>query len=331
VPAPTNDKTYQYNYNNRVVDTGVAIDDNRTMLLGIKNALIGFATLPWTVSGSSNSVASGMDATDRWATVADLIWGNGPPLSWIVLRQTGIAAKCEVLIALRANASNGNRLLIRISPAAGFGTANGGTNGSTTTVPTAIDQFSAGSTDTDLQWARVAVGEDRIWNVMQSTDGQVTRVFTRCPTTGKYNWMFRLEKGKNPKAAWTNPVFGNHFYLDGGAWDYSTMTSVATTQGASNGGSGIALYWTGEGTANGLISTQNVGVDQYGLDYDISKVGLYCDDSPDRGFRSRQFDLWLVPIGALDGQTAPTSPDTKTHIVVGDTLMPNDGTSPVLV
>lgn len=58
---PTKAKTWQYNVNQAVALQGSIIATSRRLWRTIKNSLIGFATLPWTVRGSSDSVAAGME------------------------------------------------------------------------------------------------------------------------------------------------------------------------------------------------------------------------------------------------------------------------------
>jgi len=91
--VPTNQKTWPTTYLNQAVAAqGSADATSKLLIRTLKNSLIGFASNPWTVRGSSNSVAAGMDQVDRWSANSNLVWNSeGSAHSWIVLRQTGIA------------------------------------------------------------------------------------------------------------------------------------------------------------------------------------------------------------------------------------------------
>ena len=101
MPLPTLDKTWQFSVNNRIAadstTTGGANDgtnDRKNLLLGIKNALIGFASNPWTVSGSSGAVAGtgAMDSVDRWTSISEMLSTatTSTDRSWIVLTQSAV-------------------------------------------------------------------------------------------------------------------------------------------------------------------------------------------------------------------------------------------------
>ena len=86
--APGLVKTWQIEGDNLVPTDSTIYIERKTLLLGIINKLIGFGSNPMTVIGSNNATASGMDAVNRWATIADL--NNN---SWIVLQQAGIKSQ----------------------------------------------------------------------------------------------------------------------------------------------------------------------------------------------------------------------------------------------
>src|SRR5574338_1505169 len=96
---PTLIKTWQIVRNVSIPSLGSTLAHSRRIWKTIKDQMIGFGSNPWTVRGSSNSVAAGMDSVDRWAADANLVWGGGTH-SWIVLRQNQIATNYEVCIDL---------------------------------------------------------------------------------------------------------------------------------------------------------------------------------------------------------------------------------------
>jgi hypothetical protein len=322
----TNEKTWQHNLDNTVTASGTPLDDNRTVLRSIKNALKGFSASPWTVIGSSDATTSGMDGVDRWVVDTDLTFNFGVR-SWIVLQQSGIAAKCQLLIDLSPGGNaNGNKLNAYLSPAAGFGTANGGTDGSTSARPTATDDYLISYTS---EWT-TALDVDRVWSVQQSTDGQCTRVFLYIPSSNKYTTRIQIEKAKTPIISWVRPVFATFIYsATVSPWSSSTIFGLDVLFGTSNAGSYFAGRNTAEGVEGGTLSVVLAGLNSYSGTYSASPVGILCTDTPDRGRHGQVFDMWAVSQATTDGTTAPAN-NTKTHRVVGDMLLPNNGTSPVV-
>lgn len=90
----------------------------------------------WTVLGSSDSVASGMDGVDRWGATFDpakLVFSAGGARSWIVLRSPVVVSGGQnryTYLLLTCNVAAGSSVTMRVASAAPTG------NGSTTTDPT---------------------------------------------------------------------------------------------------------------------------------------------------------------------------------------------------
>ena len=135
--APALVKTWQIEPDILIPVGASNLVERRQAMLAIVNNLIGFASNPMTVIGSGNGVTSGMDGTNRWAAESDLV--NN---SWIVLQDAQVNAKFQICIHLYSvwTASNACNIQIVVSRLAGFGTANGGTNGSSSSRPTATDE-----------------------------------------------------------------------------------------------------------------------------------------------------------------------------------------------
>jgi hypothetical protein len=195
---PTLSKTWQFNVNNAQAAQGTALADHRKLLRAIKNALIGFATNAWALRYSCNSTTAGTagDGVDRWSSDTDLVWANaGTAHSWVVLRQTGIATNFEMLISCEAANGSGNTLTLVISPSAAF------TGGSTTARPTATDEIVLIS---NVAWSGIGSADLSLrWSVMQSTDGQCTRVII-C-NSGAVSAYWIIDKPANPTTGWSNP------------------------------------------------------------------------------------------------------------------------------
>src|SRR5215216_3611359 len=122
---PALSKTWQFSLNTIVTAQGTADNNLRAYLRQVKNAMKAFGSSPWTVVGSSNGVAFSVnDGVDRWTANADM-----PDSSWLILKQTGIAANWQLLF--HRVSTFGCQYFI--SPSAGF------TGGGALTRPTATD------------------------------------------------------------------------------------------------------------------------------------------------------------------------------------------------
>lgn len=223
MPAPVHEKTWQFQLDN-LVTASDALTEKRTCLLGIVNHLVGFGSAPLTVIGSSDGTAHGMDATNRWSSISNLVVG-----AWIVLQDTGIAPKFQ--IALRIVTASGGVLNVEYaySYAAGFGTANGGTDGNATTRPTATDQqvlvassdFTASTASNQLRWY--------IW---RSTDGQQSRIMVRNVTNATWRAHIAWGRPKNRAELWDSNYYVL-FYTTGLTPPDATSTIIRTHKAGS--------------------------------------------------------------------------------------------------
>lgn len=288
-------KTWQFNVNNAQAAQGTPLADNKMQLLAIKNALIGFGTQPWTVVSSSNSVTA--SNADNWSTVANLVWNSpGSAHSWIVLKQTGIGSNFQVLIACDVASATGASGSIKISPSTGF------TGGTTTANPTAADSFNLINVASFLTLSADAALR---WSVMQSTDGQCTRIFGFSGGSLLYYGMF--EKGAN--ATGGTPGATNSGW---GHWIVSAPSFAGTT---SQNGINAATVPSYESTANISIASEVDGA------WDIFPVGIACTATV--GARGRLFtlqDVWFSSSGIAAGDTFPaTGSPTSQFIVIAGT------------
>lgn len=278
---PTLSKTWQFNVNNQNAAQGSVILCNRRLLMSLKNALIGFGSSPWVVRGSSNSVAGAMDSVDRWVTDSNLIWANdGVAHAWIVLRQTGLATNAELLISCNQAAVNGNQATITFSPSAGF------TGGSNTTNPTATDAFACiANTNFGAVTADIAIR----WSVMQSTDGQCTRILVY--QAGSPLMFYVFDKATNVGSGWTNPVV------------------VATQPNTSP-----ALLVMSSRVSPTLIATISMGAEtvqgatvanELSGDWPMIPIGLSSATVGARGRHGSLFDIWQASNSLVTGDTYP--------------------------
>lgn len=198
-----------------VVVSGTSSEDlAKNALFQIKDAFTTFNQNPWTISGSCDSSTSGMDGTDRWSTAGNLVYRTtgGTAFSWVVLNQPQINPKFSVLFGLdNTSASDPNRfdLYMAISPSEGFGAAEGGTDGSTTVLPTATDQHVLNGTTTSW-YGDWAANFGTMMSCISSTDGEVTRVIASDESTGIPFMRMNFEVPRLPDPTWENPCVYSH-------------------------------------------------------------------------------------------------------------------------
>lgn len=281
---PTLQKTWQYNVNVAQAATGTALATNRALIRAIKNALIGFATLPWTVRYSCDSVTAGSagDAVDRWDSDTDLVFATAPSAhSWIVLRQTGIASAFELLISMPVAAGTGTNITMELS-------ATGFSGGSTTARPTASDSVSLFSGQ-----AFSASDVSYRWNVWQSTDGQCTRI--AIAYSSNFTFLVVIDKPSNATAGWTNPYYGFANYNSSGVLVTSFVSAAATGKMRSGSTTGNVTYMI-EGIANNITVDTTIGnlANEIDSSWDMWPLSIASYTTGVRGRHGNAVDLWMV-------------------------------------
>lgn len=212
----------------------------KNALFQIKTAFTTFNSNPWTVAGSSNSTAAGMDATDRWSSTADLTYraSTGTAFSWVVLNQPQINPNFQVLFGMdNTSASDASRfdLYISVSPSAGFGSVASGTNGSTTALPTAVDEHVLNTT-TSTWYGGTVPSNASMLTCISSTDGECTRVIATRETTGLDVMRMNFEVPKNPHVSWYEPCVYGHNYQNA-----NTVFRREEWQSTTTGGWGVTV------------------------------------------------------------------------------------------
>lgn len=142
----------------------------RRMLRELKDRCV--ASVPGcTITGSSDGVAAGMDAVDRWDADADLVWGEDPtPHSWIVLRFANMGG-AELLIDLWVNlADDSTQALFEWAPSGGY------TGGSNTARPTSTTGTGGTSALFQTQHNDDTTRYDLALHVLYTDDGEQLRV-----------------------------------------------------------------------------------------------------------------------------------------------------------
>ena len=185
------------------------VNGEKNVLFAIKAAFTTFNANPWTVIASCDSSSFSMAGTDYWVGAGNLVYRNNSndPHSWIVLQQANINAKFQICISLDdtlAADANRSNVTVTFSPVAGFGVANGGTDGSLIQKPTATDEVGLDGVD----WMNAVGAVNMVLSVLESSDGQCTRLVAAVQSTGVPVSTWGFEVPKSPNAGWANPAIG---------------------------------------------------------------------------------------------------------------------------
>ena len=335
---PTIQKTWEFDLNGLVLQNNTvangAHQDRRELILAIKEVLINNGnttfTSPWTVVSSSNASTAG--AADNWNSLSDITWrdedSTGTPFSWIVLRQTGISATFELLIALESDTvtDDGSQIYASVAQA-GF------TGGNTTTAPTATDERVLRDDDGTSagHWGSGADGTspgNYRYHIMMSSDGDCTRVlmFTDTIVTGL--WLFDVPD--NPVSGWTNPYVAMIYGENNSSTNicsYETWNETATARGRYSGAD-TTMFFSSEGLANALLGEFFLA-NQLDNTWIATEMGVASQTSTFTGIMGSMFDLWWgAGFNASEG-TGRYYPETgtKLYVQVKDMIFPWDGSS----
>lgn len=289
---PVLDKIWQFDVNNELTSLGSAVFDNAQFLIGIKDAMKGFASNPWTVVASSDSVVA--DGNDNWSDpTTDVVFAvSGSPHSWIQLRQTGIDTNFEILIDCPSG--GGLDLTLVMSPKIGF---TGGTN---LIRPTASDEVIV---IFDARWFSSVTTFDVRYHVMQSEDGECTRIIGYPSTLTGPQMMWVIDKVKDPVAGWTTPAFVSA--------DRSTTSGRYAllyqddqyTLGYQNGRFNIYLTCESYESTGGALGEKIITMNDIDGTFPIMPIGIYSKTPGNRGRHGSVHDLWWGSTGVSDLET----------------------------
>ena len=326
---PTLDLTWQESVTS-VAAQGTALACSQVLLLTIVNALLGFASSPPQVRGSSNSTAASLLAvsatgpgTNNWTSSTNLVWAiAGTAHSWIVLRQAGWGNGTypEIMISC-VNGTTG-LLTVRASPSAGF------TGGSTTADPTATD-----SVPLLVNGSFGVTGSNQAYvaSVWQDTTGKCTRIGIGVGAAAATSGYIAWETAKNPVSGWSNPVF---FGAVGTNSSSNQLTSnnflhnIGPWQTVINGNL-LDLFWTGESYGGGtLVTTGLLAPNDLSSSYPAAPIGLFVTPGGsgsslfDRGRHGMIYDLWW---GTSSVTNASPYAGAAAHAFVqfGECIFPN--------
>ena len=320
MPTPSLSKTWQHNVNN-VVTSQAELPWSRDFLFRIKQALTGFATLPWTVINSSNGVDVG---GDRWAGPGSLVWNTGAH-SWIILQQPGTGG--QLCIDLDYAVSNVERAYMRWSPGGLFA------GGSITARPVATDEINPNQSLQNY-WSgnQTITPNQTVFNVHHSTDGSVTRITlmrdSRC------FGIWRFEALKQARAAHTNPSIAQVYAPSSGAEILvGTMKTAACYTDKDGSGTRVTLRLTGLSAAGSGFLTDAVEggvIEEWDSEYWALEEHWYSSEVGHRGPKGSAFDSWIGQYQVHEtGDTMPTAV-AREFYAVGPYVWPwvGDGTIP---
>jgi hypothetical protein len=324
---PVLDKTWQFDVNNVIAALGSALATARSALrTAVKDVLIGFGSSPWTVQGSSNSVTAGMDAVDRWAADANLVWANaGSAHSWIVLRQTGIATNFELCMDLIGADANGASAAWVMSPSAGF------TGGTTLNRPTATDEVVL----TGTNWGGTSINAQIVTHLMQSTDGQCTRIVICRASTAVA--LLQFDVPKNPVTGWVNPSCGLAVTSNNGNEQPTVVVLNSSGSGTGRGyqagtTSILSFFYAIEGyKGSGSMSTLQTVANDINAEWPMLPTSLVGNGGSagaiagGRGAMGDVFDMWFgLTTTIVTGDTYPSGA-SRQFAQFGDVILPWDG------
>jgi hypothetical protein len=314
-------KTWQLTPN-IVADTGTG--QAATMFRAIKDALLGFGTLPWTCQGSSDSSTAALDGVDRLTSNGAIVAASSGAHSWIVLKQP--ATGLQVCIDWLTTHGNVYYISVVISVAAGF------TGGTITARPTATDEIEIRND----YWHYPTEAWVHVTHVLHSTDGKNTRIVAQVFNGGTDNRALLWEFGRagSPITEWTTPLIGCIVNLEfestsiwpllapraGTPYFYGKAPSGTTMQmfAVAPGSFLLNKPATVTGGADALVDP-NVPVLSDG-DYPLHELGLVSITSSCKGKHGKLVDLWGT-IGANDGYFV--SPDRERALLsIGGLVFP---------
>lgn len=340
--APVKTRTWQYDVNQVIVGETTqaggptdAPEYRKRLLLAIKDSMIGFATLPWTVEGSAsyNDAAGAMDATDRWVDIDDIrfVSGTSSQRSWIVLENAALGI--QFLFDCRCGGnSDGSLCDAWITP---VGTPF--TGGSSTARPTSASEIQISNGNFFDYRGAWGSGDDNnferdyVLHVMHSEDGLSTRVIILINGVTVGFWNF--DRIEDPRGSMTYQFI---FRMHGLSSDVECLTDTEfytnprAWYGITNGGVVAPCY---------VPQLYNVEVIQLFRDryffpnpYDgrssAQEVWVMSTAANYYGVVGRLDDIWVAPPSSFNGRLYPAG--TGDFIAFGNLLLPWNGTNPIV-
>jgi len=341
---PTVIRSWQFNVNN-IMDSSTATTQARATLRAIKNMMSGTGgvgtwtdmtgstitpTGSWIVSASSNSVTTSI-GTDLWAADSNLVGNSaGSAHSWIVLQQTAISPTYQVLIDMQS--TNHFQIVVRTSHT-GFGVANGGTDGSITAAPTALNSNLLAGALVDWGSPNATTAPTRL-HMMRSTDGKATRILLGRGGRLVGFWMF--EQASSSISGWN--TMGVARMATG---DPLQIPTTETLTADILGGS--ALLFSGDvsgsfasrmtsevnpSIGSQLVVQTQISANSLDLLYPMLPIGIYSVAANHVGRYGSIVDMWYGLVGLPTGITYPGSGSLRQFAQASIIIVPWNRSSP---
>lgn len=319
---PTLDKTWQVS--STIINGGNYTNCNSQAFFNAKQSMKNFGSSPWTVWGSSNGAGAfgNNDGVDRWAAYTNVVFSTaGNNHGWIVLKQTGLGTNAAICFDALCFGGLAYYASIVLFPTGAM------TNGSAVARPSATNEIGYPTPVSNLGFT------DSAWaagysHVLQSTDGQCTRIVTCRSGYAVGYWAFEVPK--NPVSGWTlpqvamlngsngnanMPVYGQ--YNDSPSATFTLVGSVA-----------CPMYLASEGMGTQTIGEQYTYPDDDTGEYSMSPIDLVCATAGGRGAKKgRLYDAWWGSTTPLTGDTYPAD-GSRQFAQFGNLIFPWDGSVP---
>lgn len=327
--TPTLQKSYEFAVN-QIINTGVALDDHREFLLAIKNSLIGFTNVPWTVAGSADGTIGAMDAVDRWTTGTDIVWNNAGinTGSWIVFN-TQAGRQILLFMGTTLSLYEYTGMTMWISPGGLF------TGGTGNTRPTATDEYGIQTGNTP--WLDGATGPSPLGyalHLIHSTDGEVTHVIGGRAGYTQF-WLADI-KLQNPVAGWSHPYV---FRWEPGVDETTNRMTYAANRDAQiwhaittalGGGTSFLGAASCEGWGSSSVGQQFVSGNDFTGEWLFLPAGFASNSVAGMGRHGVLPDMWYGSAGLNTGDTLENnlSAPTRQFVQFSHIVLPWNGSIP---
>lgn len=316
---------WQFDVNNRGGEGTSSTQDFAKTMFAIKETMTNFPTLPMVVSRSSN--ASTASAGDNWTTYDDVNWSSGAH-SWIVLKSQG-PIPYEICIACDDSAWF-QTSWIGFSITGGFNLAAGGTDGTTSARPTALDEVEVHGTNHNWAGGQTAAHSSMVHG-LNTKDGDTLMLIVHINGSAVIVWRFDIIQ--NPVTGYTT---GMHMYLRFGT-SGSNLLSLSNQAGSGNSWSmddTVGLNGTVYLSYEAINDTESAALSSFTQpnawdgNWPFYPVGVWTGGAK-RGRVGTLTDIWWGSSGAYEGDSYPNTGTLYQFVVVGNMVIPWDQTNPL--
>ena len=332
LPTPT--LSWEYSLNNAWGTGAGAVGDAYDCLYHISEALLNCGATPWTCWGScakSGGVTWNVSnsGVNYWTAGTDLAHGSAANnRSWIVLQHSALSSSGKAAICLENTGTQTYYATVVFSPSAGFGLANGGTDGLVNARPTASDEIVLSITGFGANLNTTGKA-----HVMIGDSGAATRIFV---TRNSVVSLFAIfDQAIGPASYFTNPVVGAWFGQSAAsnAPTIQNICSLYAPQTRINGEIVRTLLGV-DGYNNVLVPSAITAVSDWSSAWPMCPIrGVYAADyynwSKQKGKLARGLaDLWIGCTSAtiVPGDTFPLVGNAQ-FVQLRDLILPNNNTA----